>query len=263
MIENIKDRKYNTQEKSFNTSEFSWNLINNTLSKEQIKLLWEQIEKIISSNFLKKEYYPNKEDWSNEEITNIWKLTANMIRKRVEEWKWIFYMNPCLPQTLYFISILKKSFPDLKNKINLCIEILSTKERWNLGIHAFTKINISDKQQIIINYSRDNNVYIHSWCYENKLWHNTKKIISIPANNFDENDNIFDIAKKYFYEIEKKENNKWFTENEIKKFENMYSSLIKKLSLDNTFSNFETRNEKHSELIIHNELTEEIPESIE
>ena len=100
MIENIKDRKYNTQKKSFNTSEFSWNLINNTLSKEQIKLLWEQIEKIISSNFLKKEYYPNKEDWSNEEITNIWKLTANMIRKRVEEWKWIFYMNPCLPQNL-------------------------------------------------------------------------------------------------------------------------------------------------------------------
>jgi hypothetical protein len=41
-------------------------------------------------------------------------------------------MNPCISQTLYLINKLKKEFPHLSEKMELCVEILRLSK---LNIH--------------------------------------------------------------------------------------------------------------------------------
>jgi len=165
--------------------------------KNQTEKIIQDVFDIIPLCFLKKEYYPNKLDWSNEEISNIINHSPSDIEKRKEEWKWIFYMNPCISQTLYTINKIKERFPDLAQYINLWIEFLQFEESSDISAHTFIHIKVPSLNPIIIDYAHNNDVYIYEWKYKN----NTDSIrqldvISIPWSKFDENDNIIQIAKK-------------------------------------------------------------------
>ena len=117
--------------------------INTVLSGEiQTEKIIQDVFDIIPLCFLKKEYYPNKSDWSNEEISNIINHSPSDIEKRKEEWKWIFYMNPCISQTLYTINKLKEEYPALSEYINLWVEILQFKEPGDISAHAFIEIKV-------------------------------------------------------------------------------------------------------------------------
>lgn len=227
------------------------------LSQENLKLLWQYFEHLISSNVLKKEYYPNNEDNSNEEIDCIWQHSASSIQKRLEEWKWIFYMNPCVSQTLYLINILREKVPDLEKKMRLCIEFLSIKKSDVHSVHAYIQIKLSPKKSIIIDYAHDNDVFIYEWWYTNKSGSNAINsdwLVSIPVEDFTKECSIIDIANNYFWKLEREFNQKWLRNQQINSINKMIEQKIKKLKSDNTSKKFEIREKNHPNLKIHNEL---------
>ena len=70
-------------------------------------------------------------------------------------------MNPCISQTLYLINKLKKEFPHLSEKMELCVEIFNLLKLNINSVHAFIHINVADHEPIIIDYAHDNDVFIY------------------------------------------------------------------------------------------------------
>ncbi len=215
------------------------------LIKKECDSLIKNIDSIIKVWFLQKEYYPNPTHWENPEIVNICNHSANDIEERIKNGMWIFYMNPCLSQTLYSINKLKKIFPNLSKKTNLCIEMLKLPELNIHNIHAYILINVPDNKPIIIDYARNNDVYVYQWDYLNRSSQKieTERTFTIPVYSFNENNNVFDIAKKIGIIKE------WDT-----KFNEMVNKLIKQLTKDNSELNYQNWKEKNLEIIIHNSL---------
>lgn len=228
---------------------------NSELIKKEYEVLLKNIETIIAHNFLKKEYYENLPDWTNPEIDNICNHSATDIENRIKAWKWVLYMNPCISQTLYLVNKLKKEFPHLSEKMELCIEVLKLSKLNIRSVHTFIQINLPNKEPIIIDYARDNDVYIYYWPYNNKSSHaiETESLHTIPANSFGENDNIFDMAVKSnileeweFDEKNQQLHNDFFSE--------ILNSRKEHLISDNSKSRFERRKKTHGKVRIFNYL---------
>lgn len=215
------------------------------LVEEECNSLIKNIDSIIKEWFLQKEYYPNPTSWENLEIVNICNHSASDIEERIKNGMWIFYMNPCLSQTLYSINKLKKIFPNLSKNANLCIEMLKLPELNIHNIHAYISINTPDNKPIIIDYARNNDVYVYQWDYLNRSSQKTQteRMLTIPVYSFDENNNIFDVARKLGIIRE------WDT-----KFNEMINKLIKQLTKDNTELNYQNWKEKNQEISIYNSL---------
>ena len=70
-------------------------------------------------------------------------------------------MNPCISQTLYLVDKLKKLFPNLSEKMDLCVEFLKL-TRLNINsVHTFIQIKSPNHEPIIIDFAHDNDVYIY------------------------------------------------------------------------------------------------------
>ena len=225
------------------------------LIEKEYQSLLDSIEPIILSTFLKKEYYGNLPDWSNPEIDNICNHSASDIENRVREGKGILFMNPCISQTLYLVNRLKKLFPHLSEKMDLCVEILKLQKLNIHSVHTFIYINIPNHEQIIIDYAHDNDIYIYQGPYTNKSSQaiKTESTHTIPVNSFDENDTIFDIAVKWHML------NEWDFDPSSQELHNDFfswilNSRIEQLKIHNTRSRFEHWQEKNKEVRIFNSL---------
>ena len=229
----------NSTENTFNVSD------ERELIKEELNSLIKNIDSIINERFLTKEYYPNPDSWQNIEIANICNHSASDIEERVKNGRWIFYMNPCLSQTLYSVNKLKKRFPNISKDTNLCIEMLRLPELNIHNIHAYISIQIPGNKPIIIDYARNNDVYVYQWDYSNKSSQKTETetTFSIPAYAFNEKDNIFDIAKRFGI----------IKEGDIR-FNGMIDGLVKQLSKDNSESNYQNWSKNHQWIVIYNSL---------
>ena len=219
--------------------------IDKALSREaQIEELVQNIFDMIPSYFLKKEYYPNADDWSNEEISNIVAHSPSDIEKRKKEWKWVFYMNSCISQTLYTINKLKEIFPSPTRYINLWIEFLQFVDSGDVSAHAFIEIKIPSFSPIIIDYAHNNDVYIYKWEYKNSTPSiKSLNIVSIPSDHFNENDDIIQIAEKSPDKIPTQEINR------IKK---MLKTRTAKLCKDNTgIEKFKSREQEQGNSTVY------------
>ena len=228
-----------TNKNTFNISDKS------DLIKSECDSLLKNIDSIIKEWFLQKEYYPNPSNWLNFEIANICNHSASDIEKRLKNGMWIFYMNPCLSQTLYSINKLKKTFPNLSKNTDLCIEMLKLPDLNIHNIHAYILINTPDDKPIIIDYARNNDVYVYQWDYLNRSSQKTETetTFKIPAYSFNENDNIFARSKKF-----------WIIKEWDTKFSDMINNLVKQLSKDNSESNYQRWEEKNQGIMVHNLL---------
>jgi len=198
---------------------------------ETIQEMIHNIIDFIPKCHLKREFYPNKPGWSNEEINNLISYSPADIENR----SWVFYMNPCISQTLYTINKLKEEFPDLKDHINLWIEFLEFENNGIQSAHAFIEIDAPEWNKIIIDYARSNDVYIYQWDYKNNtVGVKSKKINPIPSKIFDKSDNIFNIAKEA-----------WFNEESILEIKNNLSILLKHLCNENNWNSEHTGEEKY------------------
>ena len=207
------------------------NELERQFQKETMQEIVHNVVDFIPDCHLNREFYPNNPDWSNEEISNL----INYSPADIENRNWVFYMNPCISQTLYTINKLKEKFPDLKEYINLWIEFLEFENNKIQSAHAFIQINIPKWDKIIIDYARSNDVYIYQWDYKN----NTdgiisKTIIPIPSKVFDKSDNIFKIAEKA-----------WFDKESILEIKNNLSILLKHLCNENNWNSEHTGEEKY------------------
>lgn len=218
------------------------------LIEKEYETLPKIIENLIKKYFLKKEFYENLPDWSNPEIDNICNHSAFDIKNRVNEGKWVLFMNPCISQTLYLIDKLKEEFPHLSENMNLCIETLRLSKLNIRSIHTFIQINIPNKEPLIIDYAHDNDVYIYQWDYTNRSSQaiktetigNIPNIRYVPVNSFSENDTIFDIAKR---------------RNVIEEWDlEILNHRIKQLKSHNTRNRFEHWQAKNKEVKIFNLL---------
>jgi len=221
---------------------------NSEIIEKEYETLINTIENIIKSTFLKKEFYENLPDWSNPEIDNVCNHSASDIENRINEGKWVLFMNPCISQTLYLIDKLKKRFPHISKNMNLCIETLRLSKLNIRSVHTFIQINMPNKEPLIIDYAHDNDVYIYQWKYTNRSSQAIKtetigdipNIRKVPVNSFGENDTIFDIAKR---------------SNVIEEWDlEILSSRIQQLKTHNTKSRFEHWQEKNKEVRIFNLL---------
>ena len=221
---------------------------NSELIEKEYEALPKMIENLIKKYSLKKEFYENSPDWSNLEIDNICNHSAADIENRVNEEKWILYMNPCITQTLYFINKLKEEFPHLSKNMDLCIETLMLAKLNIRSVHTFIQINTPKNEPIIIDYAHDNDVYIYQWEYRNKSSQaiktetkdNIPNIRRIPVNSFGENDTIFDIAKRG---------------NVIEEWDlEILNYRIKQLKTHNNKNRFEHWQAKNKEIRIFNSL---------
>lgn len=246
------DMNLNKHQGHINITDFSdsndntFNIKNEkNLIEKEYDSLTKNISSIIREWFLKKEYYPNPPHWQNLEIANICNHSASDIEERIKNGRWIFYMNPCLSQTLYSINKLKKTFPNLSKNANLCIEMLRLPELNIHNIHAYISITITDIKPIIIDYASNNNVFVYQWNYSNRSSQKieTESTFTIPAYSFGENDNIFDIAKRVGIIKE------WDV-----RFNEMVDNLVKQLSKDNSESNYQNWEKNNQWVIIHNQL---------
>lgn len=223
--------------------------------EKEYEALLKNIETIVKNNFLKKEFYENLPDWSNPEIDNICNHSASDIENRVNEWKWILFMNPCISQTLYLVDKLKKLFPNLSEKMDLCVEFLKL-TRLNINsVHTFIQIKSPNHEPIIIDFAHDNDVYIYQWSYSNKSSQaiKTESTHCIPVNSFDKNDTIFDIAIKWHMLGE------WDFDPSSQELHHDFFSWIlnsrkEQLKAHNTKARFEHRQEKNKEIRIFNSL---------
>ena len=180
---------------------------------------------------LKREFYPNNPDWSNEEINNLINYSPTDIENR----SWVFYMNPCISQTLYTINKLKEKFPDLVEYINLWIEFLEFENNKIQSAHAFIEINVPNWNKMIIDYAHSNDVYIYQWEYKNNtVGIKSKKVTSIPSKIFDKSDNIFKIAK-----------HAWFDDKSISKIKANLTILLRHLCNENNWNSEHTGEEKY------------------
>lgn len=245
----ISDNKFSKSE------DILLSLKNPKIIEKELEKLLNSIESLIRNNFLKKEYYENLQDWSNPEIDNICNHSALDIENRVKEGKWILYMNPCISQTLYLVNKLKKQFPHLSKKMNLCVEILKLSKLNINSVHAFISINVPNHEPIIIDYAQDNDVYIYQWLYTNKSSHaiKTESTHIIPVNSFSENDTIFDIAVKWHVLSE------WDFDPSSQELHNDFFSWIlnsrkEQLKTHNTQARFDHWQEKNKDVRIFNLL---------
>lgn len=170
---------------------------------ETIQEMIHNIIDFIPKCHLKREFYPNKPDWSNEEINNL----INHSPADIENRSWVFYMNPCISQTLYTINRLKEEFPDFDT--NLWIEFLEY-ETGLQSAHVFIQIRpnipgISPEKSIIIDYSRSNDICIYEWKYKNDTIgiKPNSEIMYISSKIFKSDYNIFLIAKEAWLEDDK------------------------------------------------------------
>lgn len=236
----------NTTTNLNNSNEDAFNIDNEqNLIKNECNSLIKNINTIIKGWFLKKEYYPNPPRWQNLEIANICNHSARDIDERIKNGRWIFYMNPCLSQTLYSINKLKTAFPNLSKNASLCIEMLKLPNLNIHNIHTYISIDIPNNTPIIIDYARNNDVYVYQWEYSNRSSQKTEreKTFTIPAFSFEEKDNIFDIAKKFGIIKE------WDV-----RFNEMINNLVKQLSKDNSESNYQNWEENNQWVVIYNLL---------
>ena len=113
------------------------------------------------------------------------------------------------------------------------------------NIHAYILINTPDDKPIIIDYARNNDVYVYQWDYLNRSSQKTETetTFKIPAYSFNENDNIFAISKKF-----------WIIKEWDTKFNDMINNLVKQLSKDNSESNYQRWEAKNQGIIVHNLL---------
>lgn len=230
---------------------------NSELIEKEYQSLLNNIENIIKSTFLKKEYYENLPDWSNPEIDNICNHSASDIENRIKEGKGVLFMNPCISQTLYLINRLKKHFPHLSEKMDLCVEILKLSKLNINSVHTFIYLNVPNHEPIIIDYAHDNDVYIYQWPYTNRSSQaiKTESTHTIPVNSFSENDTIFDIAVKWHML------SKWDFDPSSQELHNDFFSWIlnsrkEQLKAHNTRTRFEHWQEKNKEVRIFNSLHE-------
>ena len=233
---------------------FSKNEISETIEKEYESFL-KNIDTIVKHNCLKKEFYENLDDWSNPEIDDICNYSAIDIEKRVKEWKWILYMNPCISQTLYFVNKLKKEFPHLSENMDLCIEILKLSKLNINSVHTFIQIKTPNHEPIIIDFAHDNDVYIYQWVYRNNSSYaiKTESTHSIPVNSFNENDTIFDIAVKW-HMLEKWDFDYSSQELHHDFFSWILNSRKEQLKAHNTQARFEHWQQKNKGIRIFNSL---------
>lgn len=247
-----------SEEKLKNKSDFEEVLSESEKSElieKEYEALTKNIESVITHNFLKKEYYANLPDGTNPEIDNICNHSASDIENRVNEGKWVLYMNSCISQTLYLIKKLKKEFPHLSEKMDLCVEILKLSKLNINSVHAYIHINIPNHEPIIIDYAHDNDVYIYQWIYTNKSSQaiKTESTHIIPVNSFSENDTIFDIAVKWHVLSE------WDFDPSSQELHNDFFSWIlnsrkEQLKSHNTQARFEHWQEKNKGVKIFNSL---------
>lgn len=225
------------------------------LLKEEYELLLQNIESIIITNFLKKEYYANLPDGTNPEIDNICNYSASDIEERKQLWIGIFYMNSCISQTLYLVDKLKKHFPHLSKKINLCVEFLRLIKLQKPGIHVFIKIDMEWDEPIIIDFAHNNDVYIYRWVYKNQSSYpvQTKRLLPIPINSFDWSDNIFNIAIKSHL-MDKDGAAISASKGNDNIFREIRNSRKSRLLTDNSKSKFEEWEKNNTEIRIHNLL---------
>lgn len=228
---------------------------NEEMIEEEYEALLKNIESIVISSFLRKEFYENLPDWSNPEIDNICNHSASDVEKRVKNWKWILFMNPCITQTLYFVNKLKKEFPHLSEKMELSVEILRLTKLNINSVHTFIQIRMPNSEPIIIDFAHDNDVYIYQWPYTNKSSHaiKTESTHSIPVNSFNENDTIFDIALKGHMLSE------WeFDPNSQELHNNFFSWILnsrkEQLKAHNTKARFDKWRKKNKEVRVFNLL---------
>ena len=228
---------------------------NSEIIKREYEALLKNVESIVISSFLKKEFYENLPDWSNPEIDNICNHSASDVENRVKNWKWILFMNPCITQTLYFVNKLKKEFPHLSEKMELCVEILKLTKLNINSVHTFIQIRMPNSEPIIIDFAHDNDVYIYQWAYTNKSSHaiRTESTHTIPVNSFNENDTIFDIALKGHMLSE------WDFDHSSQELHNDFFSWIlnsrkEQLKAHNTKARFKHWQEKNKEVRVFNLL---------
>lgn len=254
---NISDKNSSTEEWK-NKSDFGDFLSESEKSQlveKEYEALVKNIESIINHNFLKKEFYANLPDWSNPEIDDICNYSAIDIEKRVKEWKWILYMNPCISQTLYFVNKLKKEFPHLSENMELCVEILKLSKLNINSVHTFIQIKTPNHEPIIIDFAHDNDVYIYQWVYRNNSSYaiKTESTHSIPVNSFNENDTIFDIAVKW-HMLEKWDFDYSSQELHHDFFSWILNSRKEQLKAHNTKARFEHWQQKNKGIRIFNSL---------
>ncbi len=171
---------------------------------EQLRLLWKNVYRYAYEFNLPKVSVPNPKlslfrDPSANDV-------GNYISTWIEVWnkdvKWVLYMNSCFCSTLYLIKKLKERHPDLAENIKLNIEILTYNNK--LTAHAFIEVENGTWKPLVIDFARDDDIYIKRWKYKNwskgAVHHCT---ITIPSNKFEDGDNIYKIADKNKAEIAK------------------------------------------------------------
>lgn len=162
---------------------------------------------------------------SNERLEkDLWKRDINKV---IESWE-TFYMRSCADYSLAFITKLKENISNI-NKLFLGIEKLRRIKSWNEDIHLYIEI-LENNKKCIIDFARDNFVYIYSGNYRNSRPSLIETIStnSISSSWFNENDSIISIANKI---------GEW--EN-IEKFLNNLDNL-KNQNTDEQFQTFEKR----------------------
>ena len=212
------------------------NELERRFQKETMQEIIHSIVDFIPKCHLKREFYPNNSDWSNEEINNL----INHSPADIENRNWVFYMNPCISQTLYTINKLKEEFPDLEDHINLWIEFFEF-ENGIKSAHAFIEINVPNWNKMIIDYARSNDVYIYQWDYNNNskgIKPGSHELMRIESNCFRKSDNIFEIAKEA-----------WFNEESILGIKNNLSILLKHLCNENNWNSEHTGEEKYKKWV--------------
>ena len=255
---NLESDKTNNQistNKDSTSEKILSNFKNSKAVEREFETLLNNIETFIENNFLKKEYYENLPDWSNPEIDNICNHSALDVENRANEWKWIFYMNPCITQTLYFVDKLKKEFPHLSNHMDLCIETLRLSKLNIHSVHSFIQIRMPNHKPIIIDFAHDNDVYVYQWPYTNRCSYaiKTESTLSVPVNSFNEKDTIFDVAIKWHML------NEWDFDSSSQELRNDFFSWIldsrkEQLKSHNTKAKFERWLEKNDGIRIFNLL---------
>lgn len=164
----------------------------------------------------------NKVKRDNDKVEkDLWKRKIDDV---VNSWE-TFYMRCCVDYSLSFLEKMKKTIPN--ERLFLGIEKLRINS--SEDIHLYVEIK-NNWETIIVDFARENLIYIYFWEYKNSRPDAVKTIstYSIPSWYFDGSDSVISIANKI-----------WEWKN-IEKFLGNMNNL-KKINTEKRFQNFEKR----------------------
>jgi len=226
-----------------------------TLNKDIIPTPFPSLEKLtqarkyIHNSIIEVGQIP-KVKFPNEEMDNIWDVSAESVEKRWE----ICYMNPCLGQTLLLINKLKQDFNP--ENLFLWIETLSYADS-TISFHFFCEIK-QEEITYIADFSHDNIIFLYKGIYKNRPKHSitSLNIQKVPAIYLQKSDSIFDIMNKLGKDVI------GVNEEECRKLIKPHLNKLKKDNTDEQWQDFNTKRNLPPKIIIEGDILEQTQEEL-